>query len=155
YFDANQVQKATLLSVKTGGCPEDCGYCSQSSKFDTGLKPAKLMEEAAVLEAAAPARRSGASRFCMRAAWRNRKDRDLDKICRMVEGVRELGLETCATLGMLTREQADRLKDAGLDYYNHNLDTSEEHYGSVVTTRNYADRLETLDHVREAGIKVC
>ena len=155
YFDANEVQKATLLSVKTGGCPEDCGYCSQSSKFDTGLKPAKLLEEAAVLEAAQAAQRSGASRFCMGAAWRNPKDRDLDKICRMVEGVRALGLETCATLGMLTREQAERLKEAGLDYYNHNLDTSEEHYGNVVTTRKYADRLETLDHVRQAGIKVC
>ena len=155
YFDPNQIQLSTLLSIKTGGCPEDCGYCSQSTKFDTGLKASKLMSRDAVLDSARAAKAGGASRFCMGAAWRNPKDRDLDAVCDMLSGIRGLGLETCATLGMLTRDQADRLKDAGLDFYNHNIDTSREHYGNIVSTRTFDDRLETFDYVREAGIKVC
>lgn len=155
HFSASQVQMSTLLSIKTGGCPEDCGYCSQSAKFDTGVKAEKLMDLEATLTAAKAAKANGASRFCMGAAWRNPKDRDLDKVCAMISGVKALGLETCATLGMLTPEQAKRLNDAGLDYYNHNLDTSPEYYGDVVTTRSYQDRLDTLAHVRDAGMKVC
>ncbi len=155
HFDPNEVQTSTLISIKTGGCPEDCGYCSQSSKYDTGLKASKLMEVQAVLADAARAKAAGASRFCMGAAWRNPKDKDLDAVCAMVEGVRELGMETCVTLGMLTPPQAARLKQAGLDYYNHNLDTSPEHYAQVITTRTYQDRLDTLEAVREAGIHVC
>ncbi len=155
HFDPNQVQTSTLLSIKTGGCPEDCGYCSQSAKNDTGLKASKLMEVEAVLADARAAKAAGASRFCMGAAWRNPKDKDLDTVCQMVEGVRALGMETCVTLGMLTAPQAVRLKQAGLDYYNHNLDTSPEYYRHVITTRTYQDRLDTLEHVRGAGINVC
>jgi len=155
HFDPNQVQTSTLLSIKTGGCPEDCGYCSQSAKNDTGLKASKLMEVEAVLADARAAKAAGASRFCMGAAWRSPKDKDLDAVCEMVEGVRALGMETCVTLGMLTAPQAVRLKNAGLDYYNHNLDTSPEYYRHVITTRTYQDRLDTLEHVREAGINVC
>ncbi len=155
HFDPAEVQVSTLLSIKTGGCPEDCGYCPQSAKFDTGVKAEKLMEVEAVLAEARAAKAGGASRFCMGAAWRSPKDRDLDKVCAMVEGVKALGLETCVTLGMLEAAQARRLKQSGLDYYNHNLDTSPEFYGEIITTRTYQDRLDTLDHVREAGINVC
>ena len=155
YFDANQVQMSRLLSVKTGGCPEDCAYCPQSAHHETDVKAEKLMAVEDVLDQAQQAREGGATRYCMGAAWRNPKDSDLDDICAMVEGVKGLGLESCATLGMLTRPQAQRLKQAGLDYYNHNLDTSEEFYGQIITTRTYRDRLETLENVRHAGIKVC
>jgi biotin synthase len=154
-IDPGEVQVSTLLSIKTGGCPEDCAYCPQSAKFETGVKAEKLMELDAVLTEARAAKAGGASRFCMGAAWRSPKDRDLDKVCAMVEGVKALGMETCVTLGMLTGEQARRLKDCGLDYYNHNLDTSPEYYGEIITTRTYQDRLDTLDHVRNAGIHVC
>ncbi len=154
-FDPAEVQISTLLSIKTGGCPEDCAYCPQSARYDTGVRAEKLMALDAVLAEARAAKSAGASRFCMGAAWREPKDRDLDSVCAMVEGVKALGLETCATLGMLTSPQARRLKDAGLDYYNHNLDTSPEFYDHIITTRTYRDRLETLDHVREAGIHVC
>jgi biotin synthase len=154
-FNPSQVQLSTLLSIKTGGCPEDCGYCAQSAHFDSGVKSGKLMSLDAVLADADRARAGGATRYCMGAAWRNPRDSDLEKVCAMVEGVRALGMETCATLGMLTVTQSARLKDAGLDYYNHNIDTSEEYYGKVVTTRTYADRLDTLANVRDAGIKVC
>jgi len=154
-FDPTEVQISTLLSIKTGGCPEDCAYCPQSAHHDTGLRAEKLMEIEAVLAEARAAKSAGASRFCMGAAWRSPKDRDLDAVCAMVEGVKALGLETCATLGMLTAPQALRLKDSGLDYYNHNLDTSPEFYDRIITTRTYQDRLQTLDHVREAGIHVC
>jgi biotin synthase len=149
------VQISTLLSIKTGGCPEDCAYCPQSAKYDTGVKAEKLMSVAAVLAEARAAKDGGASRFCMGAAWREPKDRDVESVCAMIEGVKALGLETCATLGMLTRKQAARLKTSGLDYYNHNLDTSPEFYGEIITTRTYQDRLDTLDAVREAGINVC
>ncbi len=152
---ADAVQLSTLLSIKTGGCPEDCGYCSQSAHADTGLKATKLMDVRAVLQAAAQARDHGSTRFCMGAAWRNPKDRDMDAIVAMVAGVRAMGLETCMTLGMLTAAQAGRLAEAGLDYYNHNIDTSPERYGEVITTRTFADRLDTLEHVRDAGINVC
>jgi biotin synthase len=155
HFDPNQVQISTLLSVKTGGCPEDCAYCPQSAHFDTGLDAEKLMVLDDVLAAAREARDAGASRFCMGAAWRAPKDRDLDAIVEMVQGVKSLGLETCMTLGMLTAPQAVRLKGSGLDYYNHNIDTSPEFYGEIITTRDYADRLETLGHVRDAGMNVC
>jgi len=155
HFDPNQVQVSTLLSIKTGACPEDCAYCPQSIRYDTGLEREALMEPAAVVARARAAREAGATRFCMGAAWRSPKDRDLDKVVEMVEGVAALGLETCATLGMLTPAQAGRLKVAGLDYYNHNLDTSEAFYGEVITTRTYQDRLETLAAVRDAGIHVC
>jgi biotin synthase len=155
HFDPREVQISTLLSIKTGGCPEDCAYCPQSARYDTGVKADKLMEVEAVLAEARAAREAGASRFCMGAAWRSPKDRDLDAVCAMVEGVKALGLETCATLGMLNRAQAGRLKDAGLDYYNHNLDTSPEFYGDIISTRLYRDRLETLEHVRSAGLHVC
>jgi biotin synthase len=155
HFDPTEVQISTLLSIKTGGCPEDCAYCPQSVHYDTGVKAEKLMALDAVLVEARAAKDAGASRFCMGAAWREPKDRDLDKVCEMVAGVKALGLETCATLGMLTGGQAQRLKSAGLDYYNHNLDTSPEHYGAIITTRTYQDRLDTLDHVRTAGIHVC
>ena len=154
-FDPAEVQISTLLSIKTGGCPEDCAYCPQSAKFDTGVKAEKLMGLDAVLAEARAAKAGGASRFCMGAAWRSPKDRDLDKVCAMVEGVKALGLETCVTLGMLEAAQARRLKASGLDYYNHNLDTSPEYYGEIITTRTYQDRLDTLDHVRDAGINVC
>jgi biotin synthase len=155
YFDPTEVQISTLLSIKTGGCPEDCAYCPQSARYDTGVQAEKLMALEAVLAEARAAKSAGASRFCMGAAWRSPKDRDLDSVCAMVETVKALGLQTCATLGMLTGPQARRLKDAGLDYYNHNLDTSPEFYGRVITTRVYQDRLETLEHVRNAGIHVC
>jgi biotin synthase len=155
YFDPREVQISTLLSIKTGGCPEDCAYCPQAARYDTGVKAQKLMEVDPVLVAARAAKAAGASRFCMGAAWREPKDRDLDRVAAMVAGVKALGLETCATLGMLNRAQARRLKEAGLDYYNHNLDTSPEHYGAIITTRTYRDRLKTLGHVREAGIHVC
>jgi biotin synthase len=154
-FDPREVQISTLLSIKTGGCPEDCGYCAQSVKYDTGVKAQKLMALEEVLADARAAKAAGASRFCMGAAWRSPKDRDLDQVCAMVEGVKALGMETCVTLGMLTGAQAARLKEAGLDYYNHNLDTSPEHYGKIITTRSYQDRLDTLSAVREAGINVC
>ncbi|HET9689423.1 MAG TPA: biotin synthase BioB [Pseudolabrys sp.] len=155
HFDPSEVQISTLLSIKTGGCPEDCAYCPQSAKFETGVTAEKLMNLKAVLAEANAAKAGGASRFCMGAAWRSPKDRDLEKVCEMVEGVKALGLETCATLGMLTAEQALRLKNCGLDYYNHNLDTSPEFYGEIITTRTYQDRLNTLEHVRAAGINVC
>jgi len=155
FFDPGEVQISTLLSIKTGGCPEDCAYCPQAARYDTGVKAEKLMELDAVLAEARAAKAGGASRFCMGAAWRSPKDRDLDSVCAMVEGVKALGLETCATLGMLTAAQAQRLKAAGLDYYNHNLDTSPEFYGEIITTRAYQDRLDTLEHVRDAGIHVC
>src|ERR1700704_2149317 len=141
HFDPREVQISTLLSIKTGGCPEDCAYCPQSARYDTGVKAEKLMEGEAVPAGAGAPRFAGASRFCMGAAWRSPKDRDLDAVCAMVEGVKALGLETCATLGMLTGPQAQRLKGAGLDYYNHNLDTSPEYYGEIITTRTYRDRL--------------
>ncbi len=154
-FDPNAVQISTLLSIKTGACPEDCGYCSQSVRHDTGLTREALLQVDEVLERASAAKASGATRFCMGAAYRGPKDRDLAVIAEMVRAVRALGLETCATLGMLTPAQAARLKEAGLDYYNHNLDTSEAYYDKVVTTRSYQDRLDTLTAVREAGINVC
>jgi biotin synthase len=154
-FDPAEVQISTLLSIKTGGCPEDCAYCPQSARYRTGVEAEKLMPVEAVLAEARAAKNAGASRFCMGAAWRSPKDRDLAHVCAMVEAVRALGLETCATLGMLTRPQAQALKRAGLDYYNHNLDTSPEFYGDIITTRVYQDRLETLQHVRDAGIHVC
>lgn len=155
HFDPNDVQVSTLLSIKTGACPEDCAYCPQSTRFDTGLSVEALMEVNQVLEQAQAARRSGATRFCMGAAWRSPKDRDLPVLTAMIEGVKDLGLETCMTLGMLTDTQAQMLAEAGLDYYNHNLDTSPEYYGDIISTRTYGDRLETLEHVREAGMKVC
>ena len=155
HFDPTEVQISTLLSIKTGGCPEDCAYCPQSVHYDTGVKPEKLMSVAAVVAEARAAKAAGASRFCMGAAWREPKDRDLDKVCAMVAGVKAIGLETCATLGMLTGSQARRLRSAGLDYYNHNLDTSPEYYGAIITSRTYRDRLDTLAHVRDAGIHVC
>ena len=155
HFDPTEVQISTLISIKTGGCPEDCAYCPQSVHYDTGVKAEKLMRVDTVLAEARAAKRAGASRFCMGAAWREPKDRDLEQVCAMVEVVKAIGLETCATLGMLTHHQARRLKAAGLDYYNHNLDTSPEYYGAIITTRTYQDRLDTLGHVREAGIHVC
>jgi biotin synthase len=154
-FDPAEVQISTLLSIKTGGCPEDCAYCPQAARYDTGVKAEKLMALDAVLAEAAAAKAGGASRFCMGAAWRSPKDRDIENVCAMVEGVKAMGLETCATLGMLNGAQAMRLKQSGLDYYNHNLDTSPEFYGEIITTRTYDDRLDTLDHVRSAGINVC
>ena len=154
-FAADEVQLSTLLSIKTGGCPEDCGYCNQSTSAETGLKATKLMDVRAVLQAAAQAKDNGSSRFCMGAAWRNPKDRDMPAIVEMVKGVRQMGMETCMTLGMLSEKQAAMLADAGLDYYNHNIDTSPERYAEVITTRTFEDRLDTLEHVREAGINVC
>jgi biotin synthase len=155
HFDPAEVQLSTLLSIKTGGCPEDCAYCPQSLHYDTGVGAAKLMRLDAVLAEAEAAARGGATRFCMGAAWREPNDRDLDAVCAMVEGVKRIGLETCATLGMLSGAQAQRLGSAGLDFYNHNLDTSPEDYGRIITTRTYRDRLDTLGHVRAAGIKLC
>ena len=154
-FDPNHVETASLLSIKTGGCPEDCGYCSQSAHYDTGVKATKLMDAEQVLATAQRAKDAGASRFCMAAAWRNPKDKDLDRVCDMVSAVKGLGLETCATLGMLTPDQAQRLRDAGLDFYNHNVDTSPEFYGKIITTRTMQDRIDTLARAREAGLKVC
>lgn len=155
HFDANAVQLSTLLSIKTGGCEEDCGYCPQSAHHDAGVTAGKLMALDDVLEAARAAKASGAGRFCMGAAWRSPKDRHLEPVIEMVKEVKAMGLETCVTLGMLEAEQAQRLKDAGLDYYNHNLDTSPEFYGEIIGTRTYQDRLDTIGHVREAGINVC
>jgi biotin synthase len=155
HFDPSEVQISTLLSIKTGGCAEDCAYCPQSAHHDTGVEAGKLMAIDAVLAEARAAKAAGASRFCMGAAWREPKARDLDTVCAMVEGVKALGLETCATLGMLDQGQAHRLKAAGLDYYNHNLDTSPEFYGTIITTRTFQDRLDTLDAVRAAAINVC
>ncbi|WOH63984.1 biotin synthase BioB [Bradyrhizobium sp. BWA-3-5] len=154
-FDPNHVESASLLSIKTGGCPEDCAYCSQSAHYDTGLKGTRLMDCADVVAAAKRAKEGGARRFCMAAAWRSPKDRDLDQICDMIRGVKGLGMETCVTLGMLTPKQAARLFEAGLDFYNHNVDTSPEFYGKIITTRTLQDRIDTLEYVREAGIKVC
>lgn len=155
HFDANEVQVSTLLSIKTGACPEDCKYCPQSARYNTGLETERLLEIDKVLARAKEAKANGSSRFCMGAAWRNPKARDMPYLVKMVEEVKALGLETCMTLGMLAPEQASQLATAGLDYYNHNLDTSPEFYGDIITTRTYADRLNTLEHVREAGMKVC
>ncbi len=155
YHPPEQIQLCTLLSIKTGGCPEDCGYCSQSVKADSGVEATKLMEVQSVLQRAAQAKDAGSQRFCMGAAWRNPKDRDMPAIVEIVKGVRDMGLETCMTLGMLTPKQADMLKEAGLDYYNHNVDTGPEYYERVISTRNYQDRLDTLQNVRDAGINVC
>lgn len=155
HFDPNQVQVSTLLSIKTGACPEDCGYCSQSAKNDAELERERLLPLDEVIEKAQIAKDNGASRFCMGAAWRNPTDKNLDKVIDMIIAVKNIGLETCVTLGMLSEQQSRRLKDAGLDYYNHNLDTSPEHYGNIITTRTFQDRLDTLQHVREAGINVC
>ena len=154
-FDPNTVQLSRLLSIKTGGCPEDCGYCSQSARYPTGLKSSKLMEVERVIAEARKAKEGGATRYCLGAAWRSPKQRDLGTVIAMVQGVKALGLETCVTLGMLSPSQADSLAEAGLDYYNHNIDTSERFYKEIITTRSFADRLETLGHVRQAGIKVC
>lgn len=155
HFNANEVQVSTLLSIKTGACPEDCKYCSQSARYKTDIDKERLMEVEKVLEAAQKAKAQGSTRFCMGAAWRNPKERDMPYVTEMVKGVKALGLETCMTLGMLSKEQAHELQDAGLDYYNHNLDTSPEHYNQIITTRTYQDRLDTLDNVRDAGMKVC
>ncbi len=155
HFDPNQVQVSTLLSIKTGACPEDCKYCPQSARYDTGLEKERLLEIDKVIQRAREAKAAGSTRFCMGAAWRNPKDRDMPYVTDMVKEVKKLGLETCMTLGMLTTEQAVALKQAGLDYYNHNLDTSPEFYGDIITTRTYQDRLDTLDNVREAGMNVC
>jgi biotin synthase len=154
-FDPTQVEFATLLSVKTGGCPEDCAYCPQAARYDTGVTASKLMEPAEVLQAAQRAKDAGATRFCMGAAWRSPKDRDIEKVAKLVAGVKALGLEACATLGMLEEGHAQTLRDAGLDYYNHNLDSAPDFYGDIITTRDYQDRLDTLGRVREAGVKVC
>ncbi len=154
-FEAGDIELATLLSIKTGGCEEDCGYCPQAARYDTGVEAKKILAIDTVLDAAREAKASGATRFCMGAAWRSPKERDIEKVEEMVRGVKALGLETCATLGMLEEGQADRLKNAGLDYYNHNLDTAPEFYSSVVSTRAYQDRLDTLGRVRSAGLKVC
>jgi biotin synthase len=155
YFDPSRIQISTLLSIKTGGCPEDCGYCPQAAAYDTGTQASKLMAVELVLAEARAAKEKGAARFCMGAAWRSPKDHDLEHVCDMIAGVKSLGLETCVTLGMLNEAQTARLKQAGLDYYNHNLDTSPEYYGQVITTRVYQDRLDTLARVRDAGINVC
>ena len=155
YFDPTKVQISTLLSIKTGGCPEDCAYCPQSALHEKSVKAERLMAVESVLKEARAAKKAGAGRFCMGAAWRTPKDHDLDTVCEMIEGVKSLGLETCVTLGMLDARQTERLKTAGLDYYNHNLDTSEEFYGSIISTRTYQQRLDTLSNVRDAGINVC
>jgi len=155
HFNPNQVQVSTLLSIKTGACPEDCGYCSQSAKNEAEVERERLLPLEEVIAKAEEARANGASRFCMGAAWRNPTDKNLDRVIDMIIAVKNLGLETCVTLGMLTKAQTLRLKEAGLDYYNHNLDTSPEYYGDIITTRTYDDRLDTLKHVREADIKVC
>jgi len=154
-FDPNKVQVSSLLNIKTGACPEDCSYCSQSSKYDTGLEREKLMEVEEVLKQAQNAKNKGATRFCMGAAWRNPTDKSLDKVIPMIQGVKAMGMETCVTLGMLSSKQAAVLKEAGLDYYNHNIDTSKENYSNVVTTREFQDRLDTLEAVKEANINVC
>ena len=154
-FDPNAVQVSTLLSIKTGGCPEDCAYCPQAARYHTGVKAEKLLSLDAVLDKARAAKAAGATRFCMGAAWREPKDRDVEKVSAMIGAVKALGMETCATLGMLTQPQADRFKQAGLDYYNHNLDTAPEFYGEIIHTREFAERLDTLEHVRQAGLKTC
>lgn len=154
-FNPNEVQVSSLLSIKTGSCSEDCGYCPQSARYDSGLKPEPLMPICDVLQAAQQAKDNGATRFCMGAAWRKPKDSDIERVVEMVQGVKALGMETCVTLGMLTDSQTDRLKEGGLDYYNHNLDTSEDYYSEIITTRTYQDRIDTLDRVRNAGINVC
>jgi biotin synthase len=155
HFDPNKVQLSTLLNIKTGGCPEDCAYCPQSARFDTGVEASDLLSVDEVRTAALRAKEAGATRFCMGAAWRSPKDRDLDRVVPLIAAVKELGLESCVTLGMLKPSQANRLKDVGLDYYNHNLDTSPEFYGSIISTRTYQDRLDTISAVRDAGINVC
>lgn len=155
HFDPQQVQVSTLLSIKTGACPEDCKYCAQSARYKTGLETEKLMEVQQVLESAKKAKQAGSTRFCMGAAWRNPKERDMPYLEMMVKEVKLLGMETCMTLGMIDNSQAQRLAEAGLDYYNHNLDTSPEYYGNIITTRSYQDRLNTLENIRDAGIKVC
>ncbi|MBY0531408.1 MAG: biotin synthase BioB [Xanthobacteraceae bacterium] len=155
HFDPNEIQISTLLSIKTGGCPEDCAYCSQSASYDAGIKATRLMQVEQVIADARAAKAAGAQRFCMGAAWRSPKDRDLEQVCKMVEGVKALGMESCVTLGMLTPAQALRLKESGLDYYNHNIDTSPEYYREIITTRTFKDRLDTLAAVRDAGINVC
>lgn len=155
HFDPNQVQVSTLLSIKTGACPEDCAYCPQSTRFDTGLEKEPLMEVQEVLSKAAKAKQAGSTRFCMGAAWRSPKDKDIPKLAAMIDGVKSMGMETCMTLGMLTESQAQALAESGLDYYNHNLDSSPEHYAKVITTRTYQDRLDTLTAVRQSGMKVC
>lgn len=155
FFDANQVQVSTLLSIKTGACPEDCKYCPQSAHFDTGLKKEPLIDVEKVIEEAQKAKQAGASRFCMGAAWRNLHDRDLPKVSAMINQVKSLGLETCVTLGMTNKDQLSKLKDAGLDYYNHNIDTSEEYYKKIITTRTFEDRLETLENIQSVGLKTC
>ncbi|EMD1716316.1 MULTISPECIES: biotin synthase BioB [Providencia] len=155
HFDPQQVQVSTLLSIKTGACPEDCKYCAQSARYKTGLETERLMEVQQVLESAKKAKQAGSTRFCMGAAWRNPRERDMPYLEMMVREVKSLGMETCMTLGMIDDSQAHRLAEAGLDYYNHNLDTSPEYYGNIITTRTYQDRLDTLDNVRNAGIKVC
>jgi len=155
YFAANEVQISTLLSIKTGACPEDCAYCPQSAHYDTGLEVERLLDVDAVLDAARQAKAGGASRFCMGAAWRSPREKDMPQVLAMISGVKALGLETCVTLGMLDTGQAQRLKQAGLDYYNHNIDTSPEFYGEIISTRTFQDRLDTLDNVRTAGINVC
>ncbi len=154
-FDPREVQASRLLSIKTGGCPEDCGYCSQSAKFETGLKAKKLMDRDTVLAEAKRAKKEGASRFCMGAAWRSPKDKDMSELCAMVSGVKALGLQTCMTLGMLSDSQATQLSEAGLDYYNHNIDTSPEYYEQVISTRTFEDRIQTLERVRASGMNVC
>jgi len=155
YHESNKVQISTLLSIKTGSCPEDCKYCPQSAHYNTGLKKEPFMEVAEVKKAAQQAKEAGATRFCMGAAWRNLNDRDLDKVCQMVSEVKDLGLETCVTLGMVNSDQSKKLKEAGLDYYNHNIDTSPDYYKKIITTRKFEDRIETLNNVREAGLNVC
>lgn len=155
HFDPNEVQLSTLLNIKTGGCPEDCAYCPQSARYDTGVEADSLLDVATVRAAAETARANGATRFCMGAAWRSPKDRDLEKVAELIEAVKDLGMESCVTLGMLKPGQAERLKASGLDYYNHNLDTSPEFYGEIISTRTYEDRLNTLANVRDAGINVC
>lgn len=155
FHDPNAVQVSTLLSIKTGGCPEDCAYCPQSAHFDAGVKAEKLMTKDAIMAAAQAAKNAGASRFCMGAAWRSPKERDMGKLTDIIASVKGLGLETCATLGMIDEGQAERLKVAGLDYYNHNLDTSEDFYSEIITTRTYQDRLDTLEHVRKSGMSIC
>ena len=155
YHDPNKVQISTLLSIKTGSCPENCKYCPQSAHYNTGLEKESLMEMDKILDAAKNAKKAGASRFCMGAAWRSLHDRDVEKICDIVDEVKKTGLETCMTLGMLTKNQSDKLKDAGLDYYNHNIDSSEDFYSEIISTRNFDDRIKTLKNVRESGLNVC
>jgi len=155
FFDPTEIQASTLLSIKTGACPEDCKYCPQSVRYDTGLEPESIMDREAVVSAATAAREAGATRFCMGAAWRRPKDHQVEEVAELVSAVADLGMETCVTLGMLTEQQAGRLRNAGLDYYNHNIDTSPEYYPEVITTRSFDDRLQTLEHVRDAGIRVC